>query len=68
MNTLNESIELTPEQKHERHKRQKREWYYRNREAILKERKENYEKYGNTTYNKLKKFYEQHKALAVKSF
>ena len=26
MDTSNESIELTPEQKHERHKRQKREW------------------------------------------
>jgi len=60
--------EMTPAQKYDRIKQQKREWYYRNREAILKERKKNYDKNGNTTYKKLKEFYEQHKALAVKSF
>jgi hypothetical protein len=65
METSKEAIELTPEQKKERQRAQQREWYYRNKEAILKERKEKYAK-GETTYHAYKQAFMA--TQAVKSF
>jgi hypothetical protein len=58
--------ELTPEQKLERRKQYKKEWYLANKERIKAKEKKIYPKKGENTYYKYKKFYdEHHKAVAV---